>query len=109
MDEYAEWAIRQYTRIWGEMAPEKLAKTRQEICKGCDMAGKVKIPLPRIRQGWPEFTTMDGCTKCGCPFATKTKVKRYFSLVRMRVVKADCPHPDGSKWPDPEQFYNSKS
>ena len=101
MDEYAAWAIRQYTKIWGKMAPEKLVQARLKICGGCSKAGKVQVPLPQIKAGWPALAELDGCTECGCPFATKPRVLRYFNPAAMKVQTAKCPL---DKWPDPEDF-----
>ena len=90
---------------------------RLEICEGCPHKGKVE-PLPKM--------LMDGCTLCGCPFATKPK---YFSIPRaadkegtplsfeeiiaLKISAKDkthevitCPHPDGNKWADVDSTFS---
>lgn len=62
-------------------APYEVVKQRKEICKGCDRSGKVFL----------KFLRLDGCTECGCPFATKLKFKTHFSIKKGLLVQTKCP------------------
>ena len=66
---------------------------RISVCSGCPFKGEV-TPLPLL--------TFNGCTKCGCPFSTKPKMKTYFSLKRLKMVKAECPE---QKWESVDAKY----
>lgn len=74
------------------MVSEAEYEKRLEVCRGCELAGQVGIPMP----GGP--ISLEGCTECGCPFATKPKWKKYFSFKELRIKEATCPHPQGNRW-----------
>lgn len=73
----------------GKAAPEGLGEARIAHCKTrrggkpCEFVGEV-TPVPGA--------TTEGCTKCGCPFATKPY------MVTLLGKKIECPHPDGNLW-----------
>lgn len=62
---------------------------RLNKCSGCKFAGTVN-PLPLLYA--------NGCTICGCPFATKPATYKHCSLDSGKKVLTTCPHPDGNKW-----------
>lgn len=82
-------AINAGVALGGEQVSEAVYQARLEVCRGCDKAGTV-YPLPGLK--------MQGCTICGCPFATKPRWEKYFSAAKLRIITAECPHPDGNKW-----------
>ena len=119
---YALRAITNIIIIDGKTVSLGQAKAREEICKGCDYFGTVE-PIPGLQ--------CDGCTKCGCPMATKTKVysiprkkdnhgeplsvKEILHLKTLgKIVTSDleqdiiiCPHEHGNKWaPIDSNFFN---
>jgi len=97
--------INEGVSLGGKQVSDEHWKARVEICYGCELAGTVEIPLPGKK------ITTDGCTECGCPFLTKPKWEKYFSWRRLRIIKAECPHPtEGNKWADVDKhFLTTKS
>lgn len=110
--ELANFIIKQ-----GIPAAKEQAEERMKICQGCEFRGLVE-PLPTLK--------MEGCTKCGCPLATKTKmrkIKRELNaknenltpqeITRLKMGKAykmediKCPHPDGNKWETIDNKYKN--
>lgn len=89
LDSWVTGAINRMVAMGGEKVTEAEYNQRVEICKGCDKWGKVR-PLPMLE--------LDGCTLCGCPTATKPRFRKYFSVTRMKIVEAECPHENGNKW-----------
>lgn len=80
----------------GEKVEQQQYLDRLGICSGCEKAGTVKV-------GGFEFI---GCQVCGCPFATKPYWKKYFSFIKLRIVKSRCPHEIGNKWEQVDKKYN---
>ncbi len=62
---------------------EKEGDQRVLACHGCPNVSIVE-PLP--------FKRYIGCSLCGCPFASKAYMLSFLGK------KADCPHPEGSRW-----------
>ncbi len=88
-DKWVTESINRMVALGGERVSEAEYLERVEICKNCEFWGKVS-PLP--------FIELDGCTLCGCPTETKPRFKNYFSVSKLKIVDAECPHPDGNKW-----------
>ena len=113
---FADWTQKQLTKKvanGGKLVGDAQAKARKAVCATCPKAGKVKVPVGM-------FTIeADGCTECGCPFATKPHIdiimrdasteenapltageliKTATGLADKRPEKVICPHPDGNKW-----------
>lgn len=75
-------AIGEVLRAGGDVvSPEHYAE-RIKICVNCPNAGKVR-PLPWLKT--------EGCTLCGCPFATKPKTVTHFDKDQKKIVKTTCP------------------
>lgn len=68
--------------------------------KPCRYAGTV-TPLPLLK--------MDGCTVCGCPFATKPKTYSYFSMEEGKIILTTCPHPQGNMWAEIDKKWELKT
>lgn len=64
-------------------------EARRSVCESCDEFVDLS-PLP--------FLTVKGCGICKCPIATKGRTLKYFSFTKGRIVKTECPHPEGNKW-----------
>jgi len=84
----------------GTVVSDEHGEARIERCKTlnggrpCQYAGIVE-PLPAMK--------MEGCTLCGCPFATKPKMK----TIAGKTIT--CPHPAGNQWAEiDEKFLNNK-
>jgi len=93
-----------------ELAKREHGDARVKVCSECPLAGKVEVM----------GINMDGCTECGCPFATKPYMLNiprlkdkmdeplsFDELIKLRtnkksedfeMVKITCPHPNGNKW-----------
>ena len=67
----------------GTLVSEDTAKARLAICAGCKYNGMVN-PVSDLVE--------EGCTKCGCLFATKPLMKTFL------FQTVECPHEDGDKW-----------
>lgn len=84
-------------KLAGSRAPKGLGEARIKFCKTrkggkpCEYVGMVN-PLPKV--------VTEGCTKCGCPFATKP-----FMLTLMGK-QIQCPHPNGNLWADIDKKFN---
>lgn len=96
----------------GEGVDAKTYKLRKEICSTCPFFGEVTITTPVTSFKMP------GCTKCGCPTATKARMKtikrlkgnaeiplsaseltqKALGIGDFELVHIVCPHPDGDKW-----------
>lgn len=84
-------------RLAGKLTNKEHGDARVEVCRGCEYAGLVK-PLK------DKDLEMPGCTKCGCPFATKPY------MLRLLLKKITCPHPEGNKWAAVDkEFLNQKT
>jgi hypothetical protein len=81
--------INEVVELGGSLVDEITYEKRKEICQGCEHFGEVR-PL--------FFAKLEGCTKCGCPLATKPRFKEYFSPEEGRLIQAICPHENGNKW-----------
>lgn len=77
-EEYDEGVLAKLIRKGGEAVSEENGDLRVRACHGCKHLGKVKGYI--------------GCVICGCPFASKAYMKNLLN------IKADCPHPQGSRW-----------
>lgn len=85
---------------FGKLTIEDHAKARINKCKTledgkpCRYHGEVN-PVPSLK--------LEGCTKCGCPFATKPFMLTFMGL------KVECPHPEGNQWAEiDEDFLKTK-
>lgn len=87
-------------RLGGEQVSHEQYKARLEVCHRCELAGTVRIDLPFRK------LELEGCTECGCPFATKPKWEKYFSFEKLRIIKAQCPHPEGNKWASADSAFS---
>jgi hypothetical protein len=101
------WAANRLAQLiieGGEVVSIGNFEARKRICEGCELYGKVE-PLPGI--------ILDGCTKCGCPTATKAKLfsvnsEAVAAMINLaakpghEVIAGEriiCPHPtEGNKW-----------
>ena len=89
-----KYLIEGIKKIGTLVAPE-IARARILVCKTknnnkpCEHYGQVN-PI----DDWKE----EGCTKCGCPFATKAFMKTAF------LNKVTCPHEDGNFWNNLNKF-----
>jgi hypothetical protein len=73
---------------------------RMDVCKGCKYNGIVDVPLVGIKD--------NGCTKCGCPFATKARIKTVVNPITQTILNTEtveCTHEDGNKWEDVDKKY----
>lgn len=82
----------------GKLVPVQQAEARIEVCRGCSLSGMVE-PLPGL--------VVEGCTECGCPFATKPYMFNYLSPSQGKIVLIECPHPEGNKWEVIDQQFKS--
>ena len=57
----------------GEMVDDKTYDKRMKICESCPHFGKVDINF--FDGALPVSIKMEGCTICGCPAATKLRMK----------------------------------
>ena len=57
-------------------------EARVEICKTCPLFGNVRLPGGLV---------VEGCTDCGCPTATKPKVRKYYNPLKFKTITVDCP------------------
>lgn len=96
----------------GEAVDQKTFEFRKSICSQCPYFGEVIISTPITSFKMP------GCTKCGCPTATKARLKtmkrlkgnaevplsakelgqKALGIGDFELVHIACPHPDGDKW-----------
>lgn len=96
----------------GEAVDQKTFEQRKAICAGCPLFGEVTITTPITSFKMP------GCTKCGCPTATKARMKtikrlkgnedkplsapelgqKALGIGDFELVTITCPHPEGDKW-----------
>lgn len=96
----------------GEAVEIEEYNKRKAICLKCSFYGEVKIDLPTMT------LKLDGCTICGCPTATKAKLKtikrlsnkkeepitgseliqKALNMGEFELVLITCPHPEGDKW-----------
>lgn len=96
----------------GEGVDEATYKRRKAICAECPLFGEVTITTPVTSFKMP------GCTHCGCPTATKGRMKtikrlrgnaevplsaselgqKALGIGDFELVHIVCPHPDGDKW-----------
>ena len=79
-------------QLGGKLIPKEWGDARVEVCKKCPLYGMVK-PLKS------KALEMPGCTKCGCPSATKA----YMKTILFKKIK--CPHPEGNKWADVDKQF----
>lgn len=93
------WTVKQ----GGSLTTDEHGKARIEFCKArrsgkpCEYYGTVN----------PAGIEFEGCTKCGCPFATKAFMLELKVPVHKKVT---CPHPDGNFWEEVDsKFKNSDS
>ena len=112
MDAVAEKAKEVLTRRilqGGELVSDEQAAERLNRCKTLENGIPCRYFGPVSVAGliFPE-----GCNACGCPAATKFRMKNITDpLTRAAITAAggdpeiDCKHPDGSKWIDIEQKY----
>lgn len=102
IDTFVTESILEVVQIGGELVSLPQSTERVNFCKTrlngkpCEYVGAVR-PLP--------FLTMSGCTKCGCPFATKPKTKKYFSPSEGKIILTKCPHPYGNLWAEIDKKY----
>lgn len=89
LDNFVEYTINKMVSLGGTMVTEKEYNQRLEACRSCDKAGTVE-PLPTVK--------MEGCTLCKCPLGTKPRFDTYYSVSKLKVIKAECPHESGNKW-----------
>lgn len=82
---FVQKTILGYIEAGGSLVDDAEYERRRTICNVCDRAGRVWIPGGET----------NGCTECGCPFATKLRANEYFSLADMALKKSECPL---SKW-----------
>lgn len=81
----------------GKAATKEHGDARLKVCKTlnngqpCEFSGMVPV-VPKVQ--------VEGCTKCGCFFATKPYMVTNFLG---EVIK--CPHPDGNKWDEVDKFF----
>lgn len=88
----------------GTLVSPEQAIARIEVCKGnpetgakkCDFAGVVE-PLP--------FLKMEGCTNCGCPFATKPHMETYFSISKLSIITTECPL---KRWEEVDKLFKNE-
>lgn len=78
--EYEEGVLADLIRKGGKKVSEENGDQRILACHGCDYLGKTRGYI--------------GCTICTCPFASKAYMKNLLH------IKAECPHPEGSRWTD---------
>jgi ribosomal protein L37E len=96
----------------GEAVDQKTFEHRKSVCAACPLFGEVTITTPITSFKMP------GCTKCGCPTATKARMKlmkrlkgnaevplsaselgqKALGIGEFELVYITCPHPDGDKW-----------
>ena len=104
---------------FGEQVSSEQEEERKRECDGCKYNGRVKPEtlLPEV----------DGCTKCGCPFMTKRRQKKYLRMKgkknhpltkeeiaqislykdtdEVEIITIECPHEEGNKWADIDKKY----
>lgn len=76
--EYDEGILAKLIRKGGEKVEIGNGDGRVRACHGCTYLARVKGYI--------------GCSECGCPLASKAYMKNLLN------IKAECPHPDGSRW-----------
>ena len=92
--EYDESIILQLIREkGGAKVSEENVDARVMACAGCEYLGRVRrIPTKSFA----------GCTVCRCPLGNKAYMDRLLHM------KAECPHPEGSRWEEIDsKFKNS--
>lgn len=88
-EKFIEKSLVAYIELGGELVEAYEFQRRLSICQGCEHAGEVE-PVKGVK--------MEGCKICSCPFKTKLRAKTYFSISKLKVVTAECPHPEGNRW-----------
>ena len=91
--------INSYIKLGGSLVSEDQYQDRLKVCRSCPYKGTVEIPLV------VKTLTAPGCTECGCPFETKPRALKYFSLSKLAIVRAVCTHPDGNQWEEVDKNY----
>ena len=119
---YERWIWNQvssFLSCFGELVPEEQEEERKSECDRCEYKGKVKPDGLKIET--------DGCTLCGCPFATKRRQKtllrkkgmagkpltkkeiafiaQYKDTERVEQITITCPHTEGNKWEHVDSKY----
>ncbi len=82
-DTLAERLVGMYVAAGGELVSHEQASERMDVCNACPHLGKVTAP--------GVIGGVKGCTRCGCFLSVKTRTLRYFSPIKLRIVKAVCP------------------
>lgn len=90
----AEQAVEVYMRLGAVMATEEQAQARLQVCESCEYRGRVFAP------GVPDG--VNGCTRCGCFLAVKSRVVRYFDPTKLKIKRAICPV---GRWSDIDKNY----
>ena len=104
-DKWIEQVINKGLKFGGTMVTEEHYQERVKICKGCPDYGMVRVP--NMEGGIPKISKTPGCTRCGCPTATKPRWEKYFSWLELRIKKAECPD---QKWQEVDnQFLSLKT
>ena len=88
LDDFIANCINTAVELGGTLVSEAEYERRVLICEGCEFHKNVSVA------GFE----MKGCSICKCPTATKPRYEKYFSLKKLKIVKAVCPHKQGDKW-----------
>ena len=80
--------IQKMVELGATLVDDQVFEKRVKICEACPFYGLVLLESFQVK----------GCQKCGCPTETKAKTETFYSLLKLKVVKTTCPHPDGDKW-----------
>lgn len=82
-------------RAGGKPITDEHFEARKAICHSC----------PHFSQCLP-VTEVPGCGICKCPLETKGKLWTYFSITKLKTVRAECPL---SKWAEVDHNFNLKN
>jgi hypothetical protein len=93
LEKFAAWTMKQYLLLGGSFVSEEQYAARLGVCAGCPRKGMVSVPVPVVSGLTLRAAEMRGCTVCGCPFATKPRVREYRGISGMKTV--ECPE---GKW-----------
>lgn len=120
-----KWAQKQLAKKiakGGKLVSDQHAAARKAICAACPKAGKVRIELKMLT------VEAEGCTQCGCPFATKPHIdiivrdakkaegailtageilRTQTGMTDTRKEKVICPHPEGNKWAEIDEIFQN--
>lgn len=104
LSEFVHEKLAKIIRLGGSETTDEHASKRTEMCMTVDNGEPCKylgVVRPTIM-----FATQ-GCTICRCPIATKAKTLKRFSRSEGKIIPEYCPHPDGNKWSNIDQFFNN--